>query len=87
MLRASFIHRPPEWKPQQLNLDVIANNMSNVNTTGYKKSKIEFQDLLYDTTRAPGADQGNNSLLPTGYARSVTALKLPPLQKFLPKAN
>ena len=51
---------------QQLNLDVIANNLSNVNTTGFKKSKIEFQDLLYDTTRAPGADQGNNSLLPTG---------------------
>jgi len=51
---------------QQLNLDVIANNLSNVNTTGFKKSKIEFQDLLYDTTRAPGADQGNNSILPTG---------------------
>jgi flagellar basal-body rod protein FlgG len=51
---------------QQMNLDVIANNLSNVNTTGFKKSKIEFQDLLYDTTRAPGADQGNNALLPTG---------------------
>jgi len=51
---------------QQLNLDTIANNLANVNTTGFKKSKIEFQDLLYDTTRAPGADQGNNSLLPTG---------------------
>jgi flagellar basal-body rod protein FlgG len=51
---------------QQLNLDVISNNLANVNTTGYKKSKIEFQDLLYETTRAPGADQGNGNLLPTG---------------------
>ena len=32
---------------QQLNLNVISNNIANVNTTGYKKNKIEFQDLLY----------------------------------------
>ncbi len=51
---------------QQLNLDVISNNLANVNTTGFKKSKIEFQDLLYETTRAPGAEQGNGNLLPTG---------------------
>jgi flagellar basal-body rod protein FlgG len=51
---------------QQLNLDVISNNLANVNTTGYKKSKIEFQDLLYETTRTPGADQGNGNILPTG---------------------
>jgi flagellar basal-body rod protein FlgG len=51
---------------QQLNLDVISNNLANVNTTGYKKSKIEFQDLLYETTRSAGADQGSGNLLPTG---------------------
>jgi flagellar basal-body rod protein FlgG len=51
---------------QQLNLDVISNNLANVNTTGFKKSKIEFQDLLYDNVRAPGAEQGNGALLPTG---------------------
>jgi flagellar basal-body rod protein FlgG len=51
---------------QQLNLDVISNNLANVNTTGYKKSKIEFQDLLYDNIRTPGADQGNGLQLPTG---------------------
>ena len=51
---------------QQLNLDVIANNLSNVNTTGFKKSKIEFQDLLYDTTRSAGAEQSNGNQLPTG---------------------
>jgi flagellar basal-body rod protein FlgG len=51
---------------QQANLDVIANNLANVNTTGFKRSKIEFQDLLYETTRAAGAEQGSGTQLPTG---------------------
>lgn len=51
---------------QQSNLDVIANNLANVNTTGFKKSKIEFQDLLYQSYRPAGADQGGGNLLPTG---------------------
>jgi flagellar basal-body rod protein FlgG len=51
---------------QQMNLDVISNNLANVNTTGFKKSKVEFQELLYQTTRAPGADQGSGNMLPTG---------------------
>ena len=51
---------------QQLNLDVISNNLANVNTTGYKKSNIEFEDLLYDNVRLPGAEQGNGLELPTG---------------------
>ncbi len=51
---------------QQMNLDVISNNLANVNTTGFKKSKIEFQELLYQTTRAPGAEQGSGNILPTG---------------------
>ena len=40
-------------KAQQLNIDTIANNLANVNTTGYKRSQAEFQDLLYETV-APG---------------------------------
>jgi flagellar basal-body rod protein FlgG len=51
---------------QQMHLDVIANNLANVNTTGFKRSKIEFQDLLYQTNRSPGADQGGGNQLPTG---------------------
>jgi len=51
---------------QQVNLDVISNNLANVNTTGFKKSKTEFQDLLYQNTRAAGADQGSGDQLPTG---------------------
>ena len=51
---------------QQTALDNISNNLANVNTTGFKKSKIEFQELLYQTTRAPGADLGSGNQLPTG---------------------
>ena len=49
---------------QQMNLDVISNNLANVNTTGYKQSKLQFQDLLYQTTRAAGSQQGGGNELP-----------------------
>ncbi|HLP75468.1 MAG TPA: flagellar basal-body rod protein FlgG [Candidatus Paceibacterota bacterium] len=65
MLRALY-SAAAGMQSQQMNLDVISNNLANVNTTGFKKSKIEFQELLYQTTRAPGADQGSGNLVPTG---------------------
>jgi flagellar basal-body rod protein FlgG len=39
---------------QQLNMDVISNNLANLNTTGYKRSRAEFQDLVYQQRRAAG---------------------------------
>jgi flagellar basal-body rod protein FlgG len=51
---------------QQLNLTTIANNLANANTTGFKRSKIEFQDMLYQKPRAVGADMGAGNLVPTG---------------------
>jgi flagellar basal-body rod protein FlgG len=51
---------------QQMNLDVIANNLANVNTTGFKRSKIEFQDLLYQSIRTAGAELGAGNQIPTG---------------------
>ena len=51
---------------QQLNLNTIANNLANVNTPGFKRSKIEFQDLLYQKPRASGTDSGGGNLVPTG---------------------
>jgi len=51
---------------QQMSLDVIANNLANVQTTAFKKSRIEFQDVLYQTVRQPGAAQGPAAILPTG---------------------
>ena len=51
---------------QQLNLNTIANNLANVNTTGFKSSKIQFQDLLYQQTHAAGTDAGDGNVVPAG---------------------
>ncbi len=51
---------------QELNIDVIANNLANVNTSGFKKSRAEFQDLLYETMRPAGAASSADTTVPTG---------------------
>ncbi len=63
MLRALY-SAAAGMESQQMNLDVISNNLANVNTTGYKESKLQFQDLLYQTTRAAGSQQGGGNELP-----------------------
>ena len=63
MLRALY-SAAAGMESQQMNLDVISNNLANVNTTGYKESKLQFQDLLYQTVRAAGSDQGAGNQLP-----------------------
>lgn len=49
---------------QQFNLDVIANNLANVNTTGFKQQRAEFQDLLYQSYRASGATTAGEARAP-----------------------
>src|SRR5438876_8473984 len=52
---------------QQLNVEVISNNIANLNTTGFKRMRAEFQDLLYQNQRRVGAassDQG--TIVPAG---------------------
>lgn len=51
---------------QQLNIDVIANNLANVSTTGFKKSKADFQDLLYQAMKVPGSQTSADTESPTG---------------------
>jgi flagellar basal-body rod protein FlgG len=51
---------------QQLKIDVIANNLANVNTIGYKRSRADFQDLLYQTLQAPGTLNAAGQQLPGG---------------------
>lgn len=61
---------------QQTNMDVIANNLANVSTNGFKRQRAVFEDLLYQTIRQPGAQSSEQTTLPsglqigTGYARS-----------------
>ena len=65
MIRALFT-AATGMQAQQLNVDVIANNLANVNTTGFKRSRADFQDLLYQTLRQPGAASSNQTEIPTG---------------------
>ncbi|UCF66048.1 MAG: flagellar basal-body rod protein FlgG [Acidobacteriota bacterium] len=51
---------------QQTNMDVIAHNLANVNTTGFKKTRAEFQDLLYQTVTAPGTASSASTNVPQG---------------------
>jgi flagellar basal-body rod protein FlgG len=51
---------------QQTQIDVTANNMANVNTVGFRRARAEFEDLLYQTVRAPGGSTGDGGTLPTG---------------------
>ncbi len=52
---------------QQLTLDVVANNLANVQTTGFKRSRIDFQDLVYETLQAPGAASAQGQEIPSGF--------------------
>jgi len=51
---------------QQMNIDAIAHNLANVNTTGFKKSRVNFQDLLYETIRPAGTETTEGSSIPEG---------------------
>src|SRR6185312_11208638 len=53
-------------KAQQQEMDVRANNIANVGTTGFKRSRAEFEDLMYQTMVEPGAATGLNSINPNG---------------------
>jgi flagellar basal-body rod protein FlgG len=51
---------------QQLNIDVISNNLANVNTIGFKKSRAEFEDLIYQNLKIAGTPTEAGNLIPTG---------------------
>ena len=51
---------------QQTHLDVVAHNLANVNTSGFKKLRADFQDLIYQINREPGQPVEPDSMIPTG---------------------
>ncbi len=51
---------------QQLNIDTISNNLANVNTAGFKRSRADFEDLLYQTIKEAGVASTSNTMEPTG---------------------
>ena len=51
---------------QQTRMSVVSNNLANVNTTGFKRDRAVFEDLLYQTVRQPGAQSSDSTQLPSG---------------------
>jgi len=65
MIRSLYIAKTG-LEAQQTNLDVISNNLANVSTNGFKKSRAVFEDLLYQNVRQPGAQSSQQTQLPSG---------------------
>ena len=54
---------------QQTRMSVISNNLANVNTTGFKRDRAVFEDLLYQNVRQVGAQSSQDTRLPSGLDR------------------
>ena len=52
---------------QQMNIDTISNNLSNVNTTGFKQHRAEFEDLLYQNVKLAGTPATEDTVTPVGH--------------------
>ena len=65
MIRSLWIAKSG-LEAQQMQMDVISNNLANVSTTGFKRSRAVFEDLLYQTLRQPGAQSSQQTQLPSG---------------------
>ena len=65
MLKA-FYTSATGMRAQEMLIDNTANNLANVNTTGFKRSHIEFADLIYDISKQPGAATADNQIAPIG---------------------
>lgn len=65
MLRSLFT-AATGMEAQQVNIDTIANNLANANTTSFKRSRASFHDLLYQTLRAPGQSSTAGTVVPGG---------------------
>ena len=67
---------------QQMNVDNIANNLANVNSTGFKKSRVEFQDVLYKNYRRAGTASSALTTVPTNLAIGYGARPVATMREF-----
>jgi flagellar basal-body rod protein FlgG len=65
MLRA-LMTAASGMKVQQLQVDTVANNIANANTSGFKKNELAFREMFYETIREPGAPTAASQMAPTG---------------------
>jgi flagellar basal-body rod protein FlgG len=80
MIRALFT-AATGMQVQQMNVDNIAHNLANASTVGFKRSRLEFHDLLYQNLRTPGASSNASTVLPVGLqiglgARTVASQRI-----------
>ncbi|MBQ5780511.1 MAG: flagellar basal-body rod protein FlgG [Spirochaetaceae bacterium] len=71
---------------QQQSIDTISNNLSNVNTTGYKKQRVEFEDLIYQTVKAAGTPATVDTVTPVGIQMG-TGTKVASTQRMFDQGN
>ena len=71
---------------QQTKMGVVSNNLANVSTTGFKRDRAIFEDLLYQTVRQPGAQSSQDTTLPSGLLRG-TGVKTVATQKLHVQGN
>ena len=67
---------------QQTNIDTVSNNLSNVNTTGFKKNRVDFEDLIYQTEKVAGLPATEETVTPTGVQVGL-GVKAASTQKYL----
>lgn len=67
---------------QQSNIDAISNNLSNVNTTGYKQQRVEFEDLMYQTLKKAGTPATEDTVTPVGIQQG-TGVKVAATQRIM----
>ena len=70
---------------QQMKMQVIANNLANVNTTGFKRDRVNFESLLYQVSKTAGAETADGSSL-TSSSSVGTGVKIEAPKNFIPKA-
>lgn len=69
---------------QQANIDTVAHNLANVNTAGFKKSRVEFEDLVYQQSKAPGTPTSQQSEAPIGMESGLGARAIATARNFSP---
>jgi len=85
MIRALWVARTG-LDAQQTHLDVISNNLANVSTNGFKRARAVFEDLLYQTTRQPGAQSSQTTQIPSGL-QVGTGVRSVATQRILTQGN
>ena len=85
MIRALYTARTG-MNGQQTQLDVISNNLANVNTGGFKKSRSQFEDLFYQSLRSVGAETVDGGMVPTGVQVGL-GTKVTSVQKIFTQGN